>query len=190
MLRKSITYTNPFTDQEVTETHYFHISKADLVEMEMEENKATYTNEDGETVTGMQAKLQQIVDSKDGRAIMTEFKDIIRRSYGRKEGERFVKSTQIWEEFASTEAYSQLLWELCTDAAASSAFINGIIPKNLEQVAAEVKPQQTPNPLGKAPEDPTGLTKNDTPRVLSQKEMREMDSTELQSGLASGKYKL
>ena len=81
MLKKTITYTNPFTEQEVTEEHYFHISKADLVEMEMEENKAAYTDKEGNRLTGMQAKLQQIVDSEDGKAIMAEFKDRLRALY-------------------------------------------------------------------------------------------------------------
>src|SRR4051794_21688682 len=116
----------------MTEEHYFHISKSDLVEMEMEENKASYINKDGETLTGMQAKLQQIVDSEDGKAIMAEFKDIIRRSYGKKDGDRFLKSKEIWEEFAATEAYSQLLFEICTQADVAADFINGIIPKNMD----------------------------------------------------------
>src|SRR3954469_23361376 len=130
MLKKTITYENPFTEQEVSEEHYFHISKADLVEMEMEEHKATYTDKEGKELTGMQAKLQKIVDSEDGKAIMFEFKDIIRRAYGKKDGDRFLKSKEIWEEFASTEAFSQLIFEVCTDATAASEFINGIVPNN------------------------------------------------------------
>lgn len=199
MLKKVITYTNPFTNQEVTEEHYFHISKADLVEMEMEENKATYTK-DGKQLTGMQAKLQQIVDSEDGRAIMAEFKDIIRRAYGKKDGDRFLKSKEIWEEFAATEAFSQLIFEVCTDANASAEFINGIIPNNLEQIAAEVKAQaeKTPAPetaaavaeLQAENDDPTGLTQDATPRVLTRAEVSAMDSAELKSGLATGRYKL
>src|SRR3982751_1848676 len=100
MLKKIIKYTNPFTEQELSEEHYFHISKADLVEMEMEEHGAKYIK-DGETLTGMQAKLQRIIDSQDGRAIMSEIKDMIRRSYGKKDGDRFLKSKEIWDDFAS-----------------------------------------------------------------------------------------
>jgi hypothetical protein len=141
LLKKTITYTNPFTDEEVTEDHYFHISKADLVEMEMEEHKAEYTSKNGEKLTGLQAKLQKIVDSEDGKAIIAEFKDIIRRAYGKKDGDRFLKSKEIWEEFSSTEAYSQLIFEVCTDAKVSGEFINGIIPNNLEQIAKEIREQ-------------------------------------------------
>jgi len=212
LLRKTITYENPFTEEEVTEEHYFHISKADLVEMEMEEHKSTY-EKDGETLTGMQAKLQRIVDSEDGRAIMQEVKDIIRRSYGKKDGDRFLKSPAIWEDFAASEAFSQLFFELCTNAGAAAEFMNGVIPGNLEKIAADIREQAekaqlngdgtTSPPVSVSspplsPEaDPTAVEPQptisetlDNPRVLTQKEVQEMDSDELKSGLATGRYKL
>ena len=198
MLKKVITYTNPFTDQEVTEEHYFHISKADLVEMEMEENKAAYTDKEGTKLTGMQAKLQQIVDSEDGKAIMAEFKDIIRRAYGKKDGDRFLKSPAIWEEFASTEAYSQLIFEICTDAGASADFINGIIPNNLDQIAKEVRKQaeeiereEATGPKASLAVEPSnGDTAPQEPRLLTREEAAAMEHAELSSGLAEGRYKL
>jgi hypothetical protein len=206
VLKKEITYQNPFTEKEVTEEHYFHISKADLIEMEMEEHGVKYVNKEGQELTGMQAKLQRIVDSEDGKAIMFELKDMIRRSYGKKEGDRFLKSQEIWENFSSTEAFSQLLFELCTNARAAADFMNGVVPSNLEQIATEVREQAekeaakgltgngTNPPMGPRPEaaqkDPTGLTEETTPRVLTRAEALEMDATELQSGLASGRYRL
>jgi hypothetical protein len=192
MLKKTIIYTNPFTEKEVTEDHYFHISKADLVEMEMEEHGVKY-EKDGNQLTGMQAKLQRVIDSEDGKAIMFEFKDIIRRAYGKKDGDRFLKSTAIWEDFSATEAFSQLLWELCTNATAAAEFMNGIVPGNLEQIAAEVREQAAKEKLELQPEpqsDPTGLTNEDTPRVLTRVDLTEMDAADLTSGLASGRYKL
>lgn len=206
MLKKTITFTNPFTDEEVTEDHYFHISKADLVEMEMEENKASYTTKDGRDLTGMQAKLQRVVDSDDGRTIMFEFKEIIRRAYGKKDGDRFLKSREISDNFAATEAHSQLIFEICTDPNAAAAFVEGIIPKNLEQVAADIQAQAektAPKVISEEPvieeaakeeprpkKDPTGLTETVTPRVLTQAQVVEMDPAELKSGLADGRYKL
>jgi hypothetical protein len=181
VLKKTITYENPFTEQQETEEHYFHISKADLVEMEMEEHAAIYVK-DGETLTGMRAKLQKIVDSNDGRAIMAEFKDIIRRSYGRKDGDRFLKSKTAWEDFEASEAFSQLLFELCTDPSAAADFVNGIVPGNLEQVAAEVREQ--------AAETTAATEAKPESRILTTAEIVEMDSDELKSGLATGKYKL
>lgn len=191
MLRKIIKYTNPFTDEEVSEEHYFHISKADLVEMEMEEHNATY-EKDGETLTGMQAKLQRIIDSEDGKAILGEFKDIIRRAYGKKDGNRFLKSPGIWEEFSSSEAYSQLIFDLCTDADIAGEFVTGIIPKNIDQIAGEIQERATAGQSGSTPDipaDPAVVT-NDGPRLLTPAEVTEMDSDELKSGLATGRYKL
>lgn len=201
MLKKSITYTNPFTDQRVTEEHYFHISKADLVEMEMEEHGATYVK-DGEELTGMQAKLQQIVDSEDGRAILREFKNIIHRAYGKKVGERFLKSEEIWQEFASSEAYSQLIFELCTDAVAAGEFVTGVIPSNLDQVTADLqKNARTNGGVGRTPEELTPeelenvqtLQRDNLPtrtRILTPQEIENMDPEELKSGIANGTYKL
>lgn len=140
MLKRTIKYTNPFTDTEVEEIHYFHISKADLITMEMEEHGHTY-EKDGETLTGMYAKLQRIADSEDGGAIMREFEDIIRRSYGKKEGERFLKSQAIWEDFRSGEAYSQLLWEIVTNPDAAAEFVNGVIPGDLDKMAEDIRKQ-------------------------------------------------
>lgn len=198
MLKKVITYTNPFTDQDVTETHYFHISKADLVQMEMEENKAAYTDKEGNKLTGMQAKLQQIADSEDGKAIMAEFKDIVRRAYGKKDGDRFLKSQALWEEFAATEAYSQLIFEICTDATASAEFVNGIIPNNLEQIAKEVREkvetaerEEAAGPKANLAVEPSnGSTSSPEPQTLSREEAATMDHAELSSGLAEGRYKL
>lgn len=195
MLKRTITYENPFTNESVTEDHYFHLSKADLVEMQMEEYKNEYTTPDGRKLQGMEAKLQRIVDSEDGKAIMAEFKDIIRRSYGKRDGNRFIKNQAVWEEFASTEAYSQLIFELCTDADAGGSFINQVAPNKLiEQAAAEVRERAKESPVVKPMEKAENALSPDEgqpePRLLSGSDVVTMDPTELQQGLASGKYKL
>lgn len=216
MLKKDITYTNPFTEQESTETHYFHISKADLIEMEMEEHNLAYKAKDGQDYTGMQAKLMKIIDAEDGKAIIASLKDIVRRSYGQKVGERFLKSPGATQEFMSSEAFSQLLYELCTDAEKAAEFTNGVIPANLAQEAQAIARQsadisdreeaQAESPSLKAVEDLADRTGTDfpktgdeklqggyvaaEPRLLSDAELREMDPGELRSGLAEGRYKL
>lgn len=220
MLQKAITFTNPFTDEEVTETHFFHISKADLVEMELEEHGKPPYMKDGTELTGMQAKLQRIVDSEDGKAIIAEFKDIIRRSYGVKDGERFRKTKEAWDDFASSEAFSQLLFELCTNPGAAAEFTNGVVPNNLDQIAEEVRQQAATVAKGReaqelakaagaasaeatAPEPVADTSEGDSARkkeiaqattenpvTLAQSEIAEIDSEDLQTGLASGRYKL
>lgn len=216
MLKKSITYENPFTGIKTTEEFYFHISKADLVRMEVEEHKESFTAKDGTEYTGMQAKLQRIVEAEDGKAMMPVFEDIIRRSYGRKDGDRFLRSDDIWADFRGSGAFDELLFELCTDAEAAGEFISKTMPGNLEQIAAEVQAQvaakKKPAPKRAAKQkainqgalgDPEeGVVTPDTrklqlaeattdnPIELTREEIVAMDAADLQTGLAGGKFKL
>lgn len=203
MLKKTITYTNPFTEQDVTEDHYFHISKADLVEMEMGEHRTKYTAKDGQELTGMQAKIQKIVDAEDGGAILLEIKAMIQRAYGKKVGDRFVKNAEIWEEFSSSEAYSQLIYDLCTNAEEAGKFMTGIVPSGLDLEAArkiaeqsadiadaeEAQAPQSVQSVTPLPEVPQGASA-DEPRLISRVDAINMDAADLQSGLATGRYKL
>lgn len=127
MLKKSITYTN-FNDEEVTEDFFFHLSKAEIVELEMSEQG------------GLSDALKKIIESEDGKAIIAHFKKIILDSYGQRsaDGKRFLKNMKIREEFESSEAYSVLFMELCTNSGSASEFINGIIPKGMAEDAARV----------------------------------------------------
>lgn len=193
MLKKTITYTNPFTDQEITEDHYFHISKADLVEMQMENLKEPeiVNPETGQTLEGYPAMLQRISNDQNGKEILVVVKDMVRRAYGKKVGDRFVRSQEIWEEFSSSEAWSQLYFELCTDAEILATFVNGVFPgdmlEEVNKLAQSEGPSETPKEVL---DDPTGFSKSDTPKVLTTQEITEMDSEELKSGLATGRYRL
>lgn len=129
MLRKTITYTD-FDQNQRTEVFHFNLSKAEIMEMEL-----------GVT-GGMTQMLNKIIAEQDVSKIVETFKDIILRSYGEKspDGKRFIKSVELSEAFAQTEAYSELFMELATDAKAAAAFVNAIIPK-MDNV-----PQQTTLP--------------------------------------------
>ena len=125
MLKKTIKYTD-YNGVERTEDKYFNLSKAEIMEMEMS------------TAGGFAEMVQGIVKAQDAPAIMKIFKDIILKSYGEKspDGKRFIKSKELSDEFSQTEAYSDLFMELCTNAEASAAFINGIIPADVAEKAA------------------------------------------------------
>lgn len=127
MLKKTVTYTD-FNDEEVTEDLFFHLSKAELIELEMSHQG------------GLTEALKRIIAAEDGKAIIAEFKNIILGSYGKKspDGRRFVKNNQIREEFESSEAYSTLFMELVTDTDAAINFINGIVPVGMAKQAAQV----------------------------------------------------
>lgn len=126
MLKKTITYTD-YNGVERTEDHYFNLTKAEVLEMEMG------------TTGGLAEWIKKVVAAQDQPAVIKLFKDLILKAYGEKsaDGRRFIKSDEISTAFAQTEAYSILFMELATNADAASDFVNGIIPAGLaEQVAA------------------------------------------------------
>lgn len=117
MLKKTFTYID-YNGVERTEDHYFNLSKAELMEMELS------------TTGGLAEMINKIVAAQDAPAIVKVFKDLVLKAYGQKsaDGRRFIKSQELANEFAQTEAYSQLFMELATDADAAAKFVNGIVP--------------------------------------------------------------
>ena len=134
MLKKTITYTD-YNGVERTEDFYFNLTKAEIMEMQLS------------TTGGLDEMIQRIIATQDVPAIAKIFKDLVLRAYGQKspDGRRFIKNEELTEEFSQTEAYSELYMSLATDADAASAFINGIVPKDVAEKAAEMqKNQQLP----------------------------------------------
>jgi hypothetical protein len=127
VLKKTITYED-FNGDEVSEDFFFHLSKAELVEMEL--------SHEG----GLADSLQKIIADEDGKAIVAEFKNIILGAYGKRssDGKRFVKNATTREEFESSEAYSTLFMELVTNTGSAVEFINGIVPTGLDQETAKI----------------------------------------------------
>lgn len=117
MLKKTITYTD-YNGVTRTEDFYFNLTKAEIMEMQLSTNG------------GLDVMIKKIIDSQDAPSIIKIFKELILKAYGEKsdDGKRFVKSKEISEGFAQTEAYSQLFMELATDTDAASKFVNGIVP--------------------------------------------------------------
>lgn len=126
MLTKKIKYTD-YNGTEREETFCFNLTKAELMEMEMS------------TSGGLAEMIQNIVQTQDAPAIIKVFKDLVLKAYGEKspDGKRFMKvndaGVPLSIGFSQTEAYSQLFMELATDADKAAEFINGIVPKDMQQ---------------------------------------------------------
>lgn len=121
MLKKTITYRD-YNDMERTEDFYFNLTKAEIMEMELG------------TTGGFTEMVQKIIDTQNIPQIAKVFKDLVLKAYGEKspDGRRFIKNDEIRDGFAQTEAYSDLFMELSTNPDAAAAFVNGIIPDNIE----------------------------------------------------------
>lgn len=127
MLKKTITYID-YNGVQRTEDHYFNLSKAEIMEMEMS------------TTGGLAEMIQKIVAAQDSPAIIKIFKELILKAYGEKspDGKRFIKSEEISTAFSQTEAYSQLFMELATNSDAAAEFVNGIVPQDMANQSAAI----------------------------------------------------
>jgi hypothetical protein len=179
VLKKTITYED-FNGETKTEDFFFHLSKAELVELEL--------SHEG----GLSASLQRIIDAEDGKGIVQEFKNIILSAYGKKsdDGRRFIKNQQIREEFESTEAYSALFMELVTNTDAAVDFINGVIPAGMAEEAAalaspEVKPVEESVTVIPTPESQVDQPTDEPyvyqePEVVTRAELLKMSAEDVQ----------
>lgn len=126
MIKLTRTYTD-FNDVERTEDFFFHMTKAEVMKMEMS------------TGGGMAEMIQRIVAAQDIPAIMKIFEDLVLQAYGQKspDGKRFIKTPELTEEFKQTNAYSDIFMELATDADKAAEFVNGIMPADLQKDIAK-----------------------------------------------------
>lgn len=122
MLKKTVTYVD-YNGVERTEDFYFNLTKAEVAEMEMS------------VEGGFSKMLEEIIASKDNVRIVSLFKQMVLKAYGEKsaDGRRFVKSEEISKAFSETEAYSEIFMELALNSDQAAAFVNGIMPANLDK---------------------------------------------------------
>lgn len=117
MLKRTIKYAD-YNGVEREEDFYFNLTQAEIMEMELSKTG------------GLAELIQRAVQAQDGPTIIKTFKEIILKAYGEKspDGKRFIKSEELANAFAQTEAYSILFMELATDADKAAEFVNAIVP--------------------------------------------------------------
>lgn len=116
MYVREITYTD-FDGNERTEKFYFNLTKAELAKLEL--------SKDG----GLTNLINKITLEKDAKKLWDLFEEIVMLSYGEKslDGRRFVKNQEVKDSFKETNAFSDFIMELATDAEKASEFVNGLI---------------------------------------------------------------
>lgn len=120
MYTKTVEYEN-YNGEKVKKKLYFSLNKAELLEMEMR------------TEGGYENYLKRLINSRDNNELTTIFKELILKSYGIKsdDGERFIKSQKLRDEFEQSAAYEEFFVDLCLHPDSQTAFVNGIIPAAL-----------------------------------------------------------
>lgn len=136
MLKRTISYED-FDGNAAEDTFYFNLTEAELIELE-----SSYDD-------GFAAAMQRIIAANNNQKLVQEFKKLVLLAYGvrSEDGKRFIKSEELARDFSQHAAYSTIFMELATDAEKASEFINGIMPKSLQdKVAQQDKPLVPPAP--------------------------------------------
>jgi hypothetical protein len=173
MFKKTVTFKD-FDDNSQTRDFYFHISKAELLEL------ATSADD-------MQARIKRIIDAKDGAAILGELRDFIKLSVGVRsdDGQRFIKSAEAQNTLFQSPAYDELLMELATSADACANFVQQLIPEKMQQEMRDQMKKMEQDPKPASISDPFADPEDNRPawqkehRLPTEKELREMSREEM-----------
>lgn len=122
---RAITYED-FNGEMQTENFAFHLSKTDIVTLQVAEG-------------GFQEFIEKLVASQDNEGLLREFKKILLMSYGVKSenGKRFIKNDELREEFEQSAAFDALFMELIQDEGALAKFFADVVPRDIGAVIEE-----------------------------------------------------
>ena len=139
MLKKIIEYTN-FNDEKKTREVYFHLSKAEMTRLAAD---PTLMN-----------KMHDAAKQSDKKAMLESIEEFIRLAYGvrSEDGERFLKSEMLADEFVNSAAYDELLMEIVLTPEAFNKFVEAILPADLlAKAIEEAKKTGQPDPFAEPP---------------------------------------
>jgi hypothetical protein len=163
MIMKRIEFED-FDGNKVTETHWFHLSKADLIDwLTVEPNLAE--------------RLASVATKSDGADIIKTFKEFVGASIGeRVEGNAsaFHKSDKIRNNFMGSLAFDALLDELVENPSSAVELLKNLLPKSLMQAVEGGAPAPIQSMSG------TGEPKPWANRKPTAKELQSMSNEDLQ----------
>lgn len=134
MVAKKITYTD-FDGNERTETFYFNLNQAEMVEFSA-------------SLRGMERTINNVIEHQDIPKLEKLYRKLITMSYGEKsaDGREFLKEDDngrpLWKHFVTTNAYSQLYMELLSDPQGEGKKFFDNILSGAQNAPANQAPQQ------------------------------------------------
>lgn len=157
MLIKAIKFTN-FVGETKEEKFYFNLSKVEAIRMELK-----YPGGMINTMMGLLGvntkkikdagtnpdKIESNADVNSDRTgkIVELFEDIILTSYGKRSdnGDSFIKTEELKNEFKCSAAYEVLFMELLSNPVAAASFVEGIYPKMTPEEMTKLKAEANTN---------------------------------------------
>lgn len=141
MIKKTINFDD-LNGNPATTDAYFNLTKFDIAKLDVEYEDVKFIDENGETLTGTQAVIKDIIANPSGKKILAFIENLIQKSYGKRVDDvEFRKSPEILASFMATDAYSELILSFVNNTEELTKFINGIIPKKLLDEAAKMNPE-------------------------------------------------
>lgn len=112
-----------FDGNERTEELYFNLTEQEVTEYQLSHNG------------GITTLINRIIQAQDWKSMVEYWKEFILMCYGVKsdDGRRFIKNDAVREEFASTNAFSDLFMLLSTDDNEAAKFVNNVLPKKMRE---------------------------------------------------------
>ena len=176
MIKKTIQF-NDLDGDPVVEDYWFHLSKAELVELETSVG------------SGLSTQYQRIIEKADPGMIIRTFKQLMLSSYGVRDdinNKRFKKSQELREAFEQTDAYSVLFMELISDMKAMLEFVKGIMPAGMAD-EAELNALARRADIAVVPDRPAAINIEKSNAEQSTRDLNAMTLDELRAALASAK---
>ena len=119
MIKRTLTFEDPFTEESVTQDYYFHLSKADIIRIMGRDREGDW-----------EKYVQNVVESGDSDTIFNFIEDIIKQSVGKRTPDGlFIKPRDYAEAFVASEAYGELVIELIQNEKMAKEFFRGVVGK-------------------------------------------------------------
>lgn len=150
MIKHTLTYTN-FNDQVVTKDFFFHLGKADIIELAI----------DGK----FEETMKKAVKEEDKLTLFQMFRKLIFLAVGvrSEDGESFAKPEMFREAFISSPAFDGLIEYLFSDPDKAAEFVAGLLPADAQAAARKELERQNATTVNLPTEDPEWLSKGRTP---------------------------
>lgn len=183
MIKKTVKYTNPFTEEEETKDLYFHLSKGKLAEMQL--------TMDG----GLVEHLQRVVDAQNAGEILNAVKLVVGKAYGiRTPDDKFLQSDDISNEFLNSGVGGEFMWDLLNNPHKVQDFIHGILPKDMRdklpksgetvELSADSTPVQEREPGSYTHEELVGLSADEFKALMNKFKGGNVPPTFLKAAMA------
>lgn len=151
MIKHTLTYEN-FNGQTVTKDFYFHLSKADIIEL---------------AIDGLfEETMKKAVAEEDKLTLFRMFRKLIFLAVGvrSEDGESFAKPEMFREAFVTSPAFDGLIEYLFSDAEKAAQFIAGLLPAGSQEAAKkELEKRQQSDAKDSSSDEPAWIKENRLP---------------------------